>query len=180
MTEPIERIEAALRDLGADHEPPAGWQARVLAATGARKPWRWWWFAAPVVALAAVVIIWNWPHEPRLQIALAYTPGPVVVRGDTSRHAGDVVHATVTGGGPYHAVWIYRNDALVMACPGARECRITPDAITADATLTMGRYTIVALRSSSPLPTPAGSYDADLATAQEAGAKVEKEHVVVR
>lgn len=181
MTEPIERIEAALRGLGAEHEPPVGWEARVLAATAPRKPLRWWWFAAPAAALAVVVIvILQGPGEPGLQIALTYTPGSVAVRGDASMHVGDIVHATATGGGPHYAVWIYRNDALVLTCPGARQCRISRDAITADATLTMGKYTIVALSSDSPLPPPAGRYDADLARAREAGAEAVEKHVVVR
>jgi hypothetical protein len=181
VTEPIARIEAALRDLGADHEPPVGWEARVLAATAPRKSWRWWWFAAPASALAVVVIvILHGSGEPGLQIALTYTPSSVAVRGDASMHVGDIVHATATGGGAYHAVWIYRNDVLLLTCPGARQCRISHDAITADATLAMGRYAIIALTSDSPLPPPAGSYDTDLARAREAGADVVAKHVDVR
>jgi hypothetical protein len=180
VTEPIARIEAALRDLGADHEPPVGWEARVLAATASRKPWRWWWLAAPAVAAAVVVIVILGGHgEPGLQIALTYTHGNEIVRGDTVK-AGDIVHATATGGGRHHAIWIYRNEVLVMACPGARECRIAGDAITADAKLAMGKYVIVVLTSDSDIPPPAGSYDSDLARAREAGADVVDRRVNAR
>lgn len=34
--DPIERIEDGLRGLGAEHEPPAGWDKRVLDATAPR------------------------------------------------------------------------------------------------------------------------------------------------
>jgi hypothetical protein len=180
VTEPIARIEAALRDLGADHAPPVGWEARVLAATAPRKPWRWWWLAGPAVAVAVVVVILGWPGEPGLQITLTYTQGSEIVRGDTSVHAGDIVHATATGGRRHHAIWIYCNEVLVMACPGARECRITGDAITADATLARGKYVIVVLTSGSDIPPPAGSYDSDVARAREAGADVVDKHVNAR
>jgi len=181
MTEPIARIEAALTGLGAEHEPPVGWQSRVLAAATTRKSPKWWWFAAPAVAaVVVVVVILQQPDEPGLELALTFDQGNVVVRGDTSLHAGDVMHAAATRGGPYYAVWIYRNDLLVMACPGAIQCRVTNQAITADATLALGRYSIVALSSDSPLPPPKGRFDGDLARAMEAGAAVRSKNLTVR
>jgi hypothetical protein len=139
------------------------------------------WFAAPVVAVAVVVVvILHQPDAQGLQLAVSYEQGSVTVRGDTSLHVGDVVHATATGGGPHYAVWIYRNDVLLMACPGARHCRITSKATTADATLTLGKYSIFALSSDSPLPSPKGNLDLDLARAAEAGAHVVDKHLDVR
>jgi hypothetical protein len=182
MTEPLARIEAALEGLGAEHEPPVGWQSRVLAATAPRKSPKWWWFAAPAVAAAVVVIVVLYqPDEHGLELALTFDQGNVVVRGDPSlHHAGNLMHATATRDGPFYAVWIYRDDVLVMACPGAMQCRVTSKTITADTTLTLGTYTIVALRSDAPLPTPKGRFDADLARATEAGATMIPKRLTVR
>ncbi len=46
------RIEAQLARLGAELSPPVGWQARVLAAAGARPPPGWWLGAHPAAAAA--------------------------------------------------------------------------------------------------------------------------------
>ena len=51
--EPISRIEAALARLGAEHEPPVGWEARVLAATAPPPRRAWWWLAIAMKALKA-------------------------------------------------------------------------------------------------------------------------------
>jgi hypothetical protein len=36
-SDPDERIEHHLSELGSDHEPPPGWEARVLAGIGQRR-----------------------------------------------------------------------------------------------------------------------------------------------
>lgn len=183
MTEPIARIEAALTRLGAEHEPPVGWQARVLAATAARKQRPWWWFAIPAAALAviAIYVVVRPPAQGQaLEIALNVEKHGAVVRG-TAAHVGDIVHATVTGGGRYRAVWVYHRGALLLACPGATQCRSSGDAMIADVDLTLiGDYTIVALASSSPVPPPMGTLDSDVANAERTGATTKQELQPVR
>jgi len=174
VTEPIARIEAALAQLGDEHEPPAGWEARVLAATGARRRRPWWHFAAPGIVLAAAAVAVYLAIPPHRNTALAlrltYDKAATVVRGDTHQ-IGEVVHATATGGDRYRAVWIYRDETeLVAACPGSASCRTSDDVMVAEVTLALvGTYTIVALASSAPLAPPTGSYDADLGRARSAG-----------
>ena len=183
MMEPIARIEEALTRLGAEHKPPVGWEARVLAATAKPKPKPWWWLAFPVVALAVIAIVLFFrrsPSEQPLQLALNREKGPVQVRG-TSAHVGEIVHATATGGGRYRVVWVYRDDRLVMACPGAPQCRRDREATVADVALdATGEYTFIALTSSSPVPAPAGQLDTDVGKAAEVGAIQKRETLMVR
>jgi len=169
--EPIARIEAALTRLGAEHKPPVGWEARVLAAATKPKPKPWWWFAFPVVALAVAAIVVCFPHsrDQPLQLALNIEKGGVLVRGN-SAHVGDIVHATATGGGHLRAVWVYRDEHLVVACPGGPQCRRDGEATVADVVLdSIGEYTIVALTSKSPVPAPTGTLDTDVSNAITAG-----------
>jgi len=183
MTEPIARIEAALTRLGAEHEPPVGWQARVLAATATPKPRPWWWFAMPAVALAVIaiyVVVRPRAKDQPLEVALAFEKHGAVVRGQAA-HVGDLMHATATGGGHYRAVWVYHGDHLLLACPGATQCRSSGDATIADVELRLiGDYTIVAVASNSPVPPPMGTLDTDLANAQQTGAKTKPESLTVR
>jgi hypothetical protein len=175
----IERIETALADAGAGHEPPRGWEARVLAAVEAR-PRRTiarWWLLVPALAAAAVVLFFAWPRTPvpaNSQLALAITVerGGPLVRG-TSAHVGDTLRATATGGGANRAVWIYRDDReLVASCAGDEPCAFT--------VATRGDYSIVALASAAPLPAPRGSLDGDVAAAARSGAQYRIEPVAVR
>jgi len=175
---PIDRLEAALARLGAEHEPPRGWETRVLAAVGAPSR-RGWWFALPAMAvMAAIAIVLaippGRPDEP-LSIQVSVTSVGPPVRG-SSAHAGDRVHASATGGGRYRAIWVYRNDReLVLACPGGPSCGSTLGATTAELTLpSVGTYVFVAVTSASPLPTPHGSYDVDQAAAEQAGAQTRR------
>ena len=180
--EPIARIEAALARLGAEHKPPVGWEARVLAAATKPKPKPWWWFAFPVVALAVTAIVVCFPRsstDQLPQLALDIEKGGVVVRG-TSAHVGDIVHATATGGG-HRVVWVYRDDRLVVACPGAPQCRRNGEATIADVVLdSTGEYTIVALTSQSPVPAPTGAFDKDVSNAITAGAHETRKQLIVR
>lgn len=182
MMEPIARIEEALTRLGAEHKPPVGWEARVLAAAAKPKPKPWWWFAFPVVALAVIAIVLFFgrsPSEQPLQLALDVEKGAQVVRG-TSAHVGDIVHATATGGGHYRSVWVYRDDHLVMSCPGAPQCRRDGEATVADVALdATGEYTIVALTSRSPVPAPVGTLDTDVSNASAAGAHEVRKRLTV-
>lgn len=199
MTEPIDRIEAALSRLGAEHEPPLGWEARVLAATATSTAAhthtghpeqghtgkKWWWLVVPAVAAAVITIVVapRAPNDSHLQLALTFDKGGSVVRG-SSAQVGDVVHATATGGGPSRAVWVYHNDALVAACPGAApavQCQVSDTSTIADLTpSSIGEYMIVALSSTSPISKPTGTFDVDIAHAREAGAIEKIERLTVR
>lgn len=188
MTDPIGRIEAALTRLGAEHEPPVGWEARVLAKIAQKRrvelaPKRpgWWIFAVPAVSVAVVVaLVLCWPPPP-YRFALTFDRRSEVFLIGESQVAGDVAHATVTGGGPHRAVWIYRDDVLVTACPGGdrTQCEISGEETTATVRLTIGKYQMVALTSSVPIAPPAGKLDSDLARAQDAGATLDQRDVPV-
>lgn len=178
-----ERIEGALARLGEEHEPPAGWQVRVLAATADRPKRRSWWLAAPVFALAAAVvaIVASDGQSPRQALVLAVSTertGEVTRGAATGEHraivavdVGDIAHATVHGGGPFRALWIYHNDhELVLACPGDDRCRSSESQIDVAVKLeSIGLYQLVALSSSLPIAPPLGSYDHAIAAAQRAG-----------
>jgi hypothetical protein len=184
MSPPIDRLEAALACLGAEHEPPRGWETRVLAAV--RPPARrgWWFVSHAMAVMAAIAIVLAIPHPPpddALQLQVSVTPVGPAVRG-SSAHAGDRVHASATGGGHHRAIWVYRNDReLVLACPGGPSCGSTLDATTAELTLpSVGTYMFVAVTSASPLPAPSGSYDADQAAAEQAGAQIRRSKLDAR
>jgi hypothetical protein len=178
MSPTIDRLEAALARLGAEHEPPRGWEARVLAAVGVPSRRRWW-FAIPAMAvMAAIAIVLTIPHarpEDPFAIQVSVVSVGPTVRG-SSAHAGDRVHASATGGGRHRAIWVYRNDReLVLACPGGPSCGSTLGATTAELTLpSVGSYLFVAVTSASPIPAPSGSYDADRAAAEQAGAQIQR------
>lgn len=187
MTEPTARIEAALSHLGSEHEPPAGWEARVIAATSLPRRKPWWLFATSALAVAgAAVVVALFVGRPPEAVAVAFTvdapwdKGSAVVRG-ASPNVGDVVRATARGGGGYRAVWVYRNDELVAACPGGAGCRFVGDATIADVELSsIGTYRIVGLSSTVPVAPPRGTFDTDVANAQEAGATYFLKSLIVR
>jgi hypothetical protein len=176
MTEPTTRIEAALSHLGREHEPPAGWEARVLAATAVPRRKPWWLFATSALAFAGAAAILVVPQLQSRVVAFTveapWDKGAPTVRG-ASPNIGDLVHATVRGGTGYRAVWVYHDDQLVAACPGDPGCRVEVDRTIADVRLrAIGVYRIVALSSIVPVAPPRGSYDADVATARDAGAVI--------
>lgn len=186
MSDAITRVETALKQLGAEYEPPWGWQARVLAAIQPRRSWCLWRFAIPIIALIVMVpIFWPKPRpappEDRVALHVIVDPAGPTMRG-SSAHVGDRVHVTAASGDRYRALWVYRNEhELVVACPGGPSCRRAGEATTADLTLlAVGRYTFVAITSISPLPAPQGSYDADHAAAREAGATIQSQPLEVR
>jgi hypothetical protein len=184
MTGPIARIEAALSQFGREHEPPAGWEVRVLAATAAPRRRLWWLLATSAIAgLGAVVLCAR--HTPRHAISALAVDAPwdrtgPVVRGETP-NVGDIVHATARGGAGYRAVWVYRRDTLVAACPGDAGCHVDGDATIADVELrSIDRYRIVGLSSAVPVPPPRGTFETDVATAQQAGAIYQLKELVLR
>ena len=177
-----ERIEAALARLGAEHEPPVGWEARVLAAVGATRR-RWWAYAAPGVALAAaaavaLVMLRRPPPALALNVAVQHSAR---YRGNEAS-AGDVAHIVVSGGKAPRAIWVYHEEVqLVLRCPGDPKCRVSETLTEVDVTLTSaGTYTVVALTGGSGLPAPTGSYDADTAAAKDAGLDVRQYRLIVQ
>jgi hypothetical protein len=195
----IRRIEDALRELGATVEPPVGWEERVLAGAGAhaapeavrrgavddaaaerRRRQRRFAAVAVAVAVAVLVVVLAWPSRPEgIALAVVTEPTGAATRGPSGQ-AGDVVHATVRGG-THRAVWIYRDEAeLVARCPGDAGCRTDGDALRADVALPLGRYIVVGLAAAAPLPAPTGSYDRDIAALRRAGAEVRERTMTLR
>ncbi|TMQ08179.1 MAG: hypothetical protein E6J90_31085 [Deltaproteobacteria bacterium] len=182
MTPPVDRVEAALLRLGAEHQPPPGWEARVLAAVATPRRRPWWQFAAPglVFAGAAVFVVWllGAPRPAAVAFDVQFERSELV-RGD-DRAVGDVAHVRVSGGG-YRSVRIYRDEVhVVMRCPEDPACRVSHDSLAVDVPLReVGTYLIVALTAASPLPALPGRYDDDLAAAMQAGVDIRKRKVTV-
>lgn len=172
------RIEKALAELGSEYHPPLGWEARVLAAT--RRPRRRRWVvAASLVAAAALVLLWWAVRDRRPTFELEPVFASVPSRGEATQ-AVEGVRATVRRG-RYRAVWVYRDDRLVFACPGAPKCRTEGGVLAVTVPFDLpGHYIIVELADDEPLPAPRGSYDQDFAGAQEAGVPHKKADWTVR
>jgi hypothetical protein len=177
LPEPNSRLEDALARLGADHEPPAGWEARVLAAVAPRRR-SWWWPGAPLGALAVVAaLLVLRPSGPDELVVDVVLDGGPLVRGNAA-HIGQVLHAAATGGGDHRALWIYRDDKLVVACPRAPRCR---GASRVELELSaIGSYVIVAVSAGEALPEPTGTFDTDIAAALGAGAHRATTELTVR
>lgn len=186
------RIEGALRTLGADLEPPLGWQARVLAAaTEPGRGWRRWWSRRAVafsgaVAMAALVLVLVWRPWHRggtggeLELALDVEHRGGAVRGGAAR-VGDVVRVAARRGPGHRAIWIYRGgDELIATCPGGAGCSEADGALAATFTIDLvGTYMVVALWSPQPIAAPAGPRDEALAAAEQRGAIRRVESIVV-
>lgn len=182
------RIERALGEVGKDLAPPAGWEGKVLASGVAPAPARklkWWMLAIPALAAAAVVIaVLVWPRPTpapaKPSLAIAIKRGTDVVRSTTAA-VGDELRATADGGGTHRALWLYRDDTLVAACPADPRCTHVGNgwslAVKLDA---IGRYRVVYLHAASPIAAPTGRYDQDVAGALNAGASQRTEIVDVR
>jgi hypothetical protein len=188
------RIEAALARLGAEYEPPPGWEARVLAATAMLAPcppwwrrwrwrWRWRWSIAPGLALAgaaAALVAYLAPGGEAPALALHVDIAHRAPMRGPDAVVGDVAHIVASGGGE-RELWIYRDEAaLVMRCPGAPACRIADGSTAVDFALTqVGRYTVVALARPAALSALPGTYDEDLAAARRAGAELQQQTIDV-
>ncbi|HEX4417278.1 MAG TPA: hypothetical protein VH165_05225 [Kofleriaceae bacterium] len=192
MSDPLARLEQALARLGHEHEPPPGWEARVLAATRQPKRRRWWWTAGPLLALALVLIWIVFALQPdgatsgTLALSVTYDNAGTVVRG-AAPHPGDRMCATATGGGEYRAVWIYRYNKLVEACPGTAQsqgpwCRAKHGATATGVMLLDGVYRVVALTASAPLARPplSSKYDDDVSGARDLHAEIRTTSVMVQ
>lgn len=180
------RIEQALSELGADHSPPAGWEARVLAASEpAPKPWwqRWQSWVIPggsaAVAIAVVMLVVipklsSNDGAPQLALARTVTEDPCVKAdgstacmssgGDCSLHQVSKLEAT--GSAPHRALRLYRERILIQSCDGSSTaaCEVTKDLLHMPWKVDVqGHYVVVAISSNQPLPALSGELDADLA-----------------
>lgn len=179
----IERIEKALGKLGDELHPPAGWEARVLAGRKTQRPW--WVWSIPVVALAAAAVLLLWLRRPQPTMQLAFeirhrSGEPAMRNGAEAVHLEDTFTVAVTGR-QHRALWLYLNEQLLIACPGDATCQVEAAALRAWwRPTTVGKYVVVAVTSEQPIPAPAGSLDADLATAQSARAEVRERRFEVR
>jgi hypothetical protein len=196
MSDPSDRLERAIAQLGADHEPPPGWEAKVLAAVESpraaapeRRPWlRRWWPAIPAAVLAAaVLVVVLRPVRPE-QFALAVTPRPDASRG-AMRGGGGLDDVSLGGvldiavqGGERRAVWVYRDSRkLVAACPRDAGCEVIDGALRlAWKVDQIGKYQVVALAGSQALPAPTGDYDRDLSALVQQRIEYKTQDVTVR
>ena len=97
MIESNQRIEEALAQLGAEYEPPLGWEARVLAATRAHRPW--WRYARPGFAVAALAVcaVALWPTAAPTELTLSVeVQHSAPVRGREGQ-VGDTVRISAMG-----------------------------------------------------------------------------------
>lgn len=181
----LRRIEKALTGLGAEHAPPAGWEARVIAATRearvvaatTRRPRHRLIMAGAILAATAALVLW-WavdrlrPTETGAKIAWTTVRDGERMRGDLVT-VGDRLHATARSE-RHGALWLYGDGRLVLACPGARECTQTDETLSFSVLLQKGgTYRIVALSSDAPLDPPGVLLDRAVAAALDAGAVVD-------
>jgi diadenosine tetraphosphatase ApaH/serine/threonine PP2A family protein phosphatase len=183
VTDPTDRLIRGLEQLGAEHEPPPGWEARVLRALAPRPRRTPWWLAIPVAALAAGVVVllvlWR-PRPEALVLAIERSPSASRTRGAVA--GGGRIHAVVHGGERHRAIWVFRDGReLVAMCPGGAGCGRSGGAPSLDLALDrVGTYQVVALSAAEELPAPRGAYDADLAAAIAAGATCQTHDVEVQ
>jgi hypothetical protein len=175
-----QRLRQDLAGLGADEEPPAGWEARVWARIGERKrkP-RWIWFLAPVGAAAlAATLFFAMPRTPLSPSLVQEVVAGGPVRRAAGARPGDRLDLRAgTAGSPHAELRIYRNGRdLVLQCPGDAgdpSCRRDGDALRASLTLpSAGDYRAMLILDDEPLPPPRKSLDADAGAAFDRGAQV--------
>lgn len=182
MNDPSTRLERAIAQLGAEHEPRAGWEARVLAAIEPKQPQRslsaWlrrWWagIAIPVLAAGAAILLIHLRAPKPLEVAFAIEKDPTrVVRGGSAEDSGHVVvvplhgHLVLTaeGGTGRRALWVYRGEReLVAACPGDPGCAPGDEPRVVLPLEKIEQFQVLALSSEGALPRPTGRYDDDRA-----------------
>ena len=180
-----ERLRAGIAGLGADDEPPPGWQARVWERIEERRKqrkrhrgWLLWMIPAVAGAAAAVLVVLFLlrpsPAAPPSLVAQVEA-GDTVRRGEEAQ-PGDLLRLTATTGeAPYAELRVYRNDAeMVLRCSTEAPCTRHGTSLTATLVLDgVGRYTPLLLHSEKPLPEGGGDLDTDTREALDAGAEIE-------
>jgi hypothetical protein len=181
-----ERLRTGIAGLGADDEPPPGWQARVWKRIEERQERRkrhGWWLrlalpaAVGAVAASLLAIFLLRPVPPAAPPSLlAEIEAGATVRRGTEAQPGDLLRLTATTGeAPYAELRVYRNDAeMVLRCSTVAPCARQGTSLTATLALDgVGRYTPLLLHSGKPLPAGGGDLDTDTREALAAGADIE-------
>lgn len=173
-SDPMARLEQALRDVGSDASPPPGWESRVRAAVAESTPRRsWWWFALPSFGgLAAAVAGWALlirqvpaaAQRLAVNVAVSHRPQGDVMMSEDEFRRGDVVTIDATPGGTHRRILVYVGTVPQPdACTTPPPCALTLRLI--------GPYTVLAMSSDRALPEPAGDFDTDQRAALDAGAQ---------
>jgi hypothetical protein len=179
-----ERLRAELAALGAEDEPPVGWQTRVWDRLDQhrerRRPrwpgWRGWMVPVGVglaASLAALFLIR--PPGPQPPSLHAEVQAGATVRRGGEAQPGDLLRLTAATGGARHAeLRVYRNDTeLVLRCSTDRPCTRRGEELRAAVLLdAVGRYQPLLMRAQSPLPPPVSDLEKDTSAALAAGADV--------
>jgi hypothetical protein len=184
-----QRLRQDIAGIGADEEPPAGWETRVWARIGERKrrP-RWIWFLAPVGAAAlAATLFFAVPRTPSSPSLVQEVVAGGPIRRAAGARPGDRLDLRAgTAGSPHAELRLYRNGRdLVLRCPsdaGDPSCRRDGDALLASLTLpSVGDYQAMLVLDDEPLPPPRKGLDADAgAVFAQGGQVVVGEEIAVR
>lgn len=171
-----ERLRQDLAALGAEEEPPLGWEGRVLRRIEERRRRRWVWMLAPLGAAAlAATLFFAIPRAPATSTLFQEVVQEGSVRRAESATPGDRLRLRAETGEAAHAeLRIYRNGReLLLRCPGAPSCAQEEDEITVSFALpSPGRYQAMLLLDDQPLPSPGKGLDPDAGAALDRGAKV--------
>jgi hypothetical protein len=171
--------------------PPAA--AVPIDPRRARGCGRFFTYAAPILAAAAAIPLWlAYRGDPDLELSLAVDRAPVIdrTRADRDRadmpphgliaHIGDTLRPRAHGA-RHRAIGVYLGERLIAACPGDARCSDGSGDLVLDLPLTdHGRYTILALGSSDPLPAPGPTLDPTRAAARRAGIRTELQYVEIQ
>lgn len=166
----IKRIEDALTKLGAEHEPPRGWEDRVLChVVPPPKRVPVWPSICVAVALAMVAVYGITKPQP-VRIDISVQHGPTVWRGQ-SIHTGDRVRVTASGGSHgMPRIWAFMDERLIGSCPGNPECYVSSDGVSMSFVVSaIGVYDFMAVSSDRAMD-PAQDFDssgADVASEPE-------------
>lgn len=175
-----QRLRQDIAGIGADDEPPAGWETRVWARIEERKrkP-RWIWFLAPVGAAAlAATLFFAVPRTPSAPSLVQEVVAGGSVRRAAGAHPGDRLDLRAeTAGSPHAELRVYRNERdLVLRCPsdaGDPSCRRGGDGLRASLTLpSAGDYQAMLILDDQPLPPPGKGLDPDAGAAFAQDAQV--------
>jgi hypothetical protein len=132
-------------------------------------------YASPLLAAAAAAIPLWMSHQPHPEFALAAPiergpagehrrgsePDPATApRRSIAAHTGDIVRPSVVGE-HYRAIRVFLDEhRLVAACPEGPDCHDAGGELTLELHLTVpGKYAIIGLGSSDPLPAPGSTLE---------------------
>jgi hypothetical protein len=172
-------------------DPPTMTQVRAPGEPPRRRWVRALTYAVPLVATAAAIPLCLIPGSDRdLELSVAIARAPVADSNWADRHRADIIRgSTARPGGTlrssahgarHRAIGVYLEERLIAACPGDARCSDDGGDLALALPLTdLGRYTILALGSSDPLPALRPTLDQTRATARRAGIRTELQYVDV-